>query len=154
MLAGRFEDSIRLGAEAMPLVQALGLEEQRARLHIVVGCARCGLGDRGGLDEVRTGIAVAQAAGDADRLVNGYTNLSSEFHFFAQLAEARDAWRQGLELAERYGMGRQIRNGRAEAAYWAYLDGRWDEALVRAKGCRGDRVCVSAHSSVLSQRSP
>jgi len=129
MLAGRFEESIRVGAEARPLVETLGMDDQRARLHIVVGCARCCLGDRGGLDEIQSGIAVAETAGALEMLVIGYTNLSSELHFFARLAEARRAWRRHAELSERYGLGPQVRNTRADGAGWAYLDGRWDEAI-------------------------
>ena len=45
MLAARYDESIRVGAEALPLVEALEMEEQRARVHIVVGTARYGLGD-------------------------------------------------------------------------------------------------------------
>ena len=132
MLAGRFDDSIRAGAEALPLVEALGMEDQRARLHVVVGCARCGLGESKGLDEIEAGIAVAEAVGALEMLVIGYGNLSSELHFFARLAEARRAWQSAFELAERYGLGRALRNHRAEAAYWAYLDGRWDHAIAIA----------------------
>jgi class 3 adenylate cyclase len=129
MLGGSFEESIRVGAEALPLVKALGMEEQRARLHIVVGCARCGLGDTGGLDEIENGIAVAEAAGALEMLGIGYGNLASELVFSARLADARRAWTSAFEVAERYGLGRQQRNYRAEGAYWAYLDGRWDEAV-------------------------
>jgi len=98
MLDGRFEESIRVGAEALPLVEELGIEDARARLHIVVGCARCCLGDRGGLDEIETGIQVAEAAGALEMLATGYTNLSSELHFFARLDEARRAWRHHVEV--------------------------------------------------------
>jgi class 3 adenylate cyclase/tetratricopeptide (TPR) repeat protein len=132
MLGGRFEDAIRVGAEARPLVEALGLEEKRAHLHNYVGCARCCLGDEDGLAEIETSIAVAQSAGAAAAVVNGYGNLSAEIHFFAKLAESRSAWREALELAERYGLGNFRRNYRAEGAYWAYLDGRWDEAVAVA----------------------
>jgi len=130
MLAGRFDESIRVAAEAMPLVEALRMEEQRARLHIVVGTARCSLGDAGGLDEIEAGIAVAQAAGNLEMLTNGYANLTSELHLFARLREARDAWGDALKLADRYRLGRHLRDQTAEAARWAYLEGRWDEAVV------------------------
>ena len=115
MLGGSFEDSIRVGGDALPLVEALGMEEQRARLHIVVGCARCCLGDAGGLDEIESGIAIAEAAGAVESLVGGWANLSSELHFFGRLDEARHAWRCELELSERYGLGRHLRP-RARAA--------------------------------------
>jgi class 3 adenylate cyclase len=132
MLAGRFGESISVGAEALPLVEALGMDDQRARLHIVVGCARCCLGDARGLDEIEAGISVAQAANALDKVVLGYGNLSSELHFFGRLAEARQAWTRQLELSERYGLHRSRRVARADAAEWAYLDGRWDEAIALA----------------------
>ena len=132
MLGGRFDDAIEVGAEARRVVEALRLEELRARVHNYVGCARCCLGDEGGLSEIEMSISVAQSAGAAAAVVNGYGNLSAEIHFFAKLAESRSAWRQALELAERYGLGNLRRNYRAEGAYWAYLDGRWDEAVAVA----------------------
>jgi class 3 adenylate cyclase len=133
MLGGEFDEAIRVGAEAFPLVEALRLGEFRARLHNYVGCARCCLGDEQGLDEIETSIAVAQSAGFAAGVVNGYGNLSSELYFFAKLAESRDAESEALELAERYGLGRVLRSHRAGGAGWAYLDGRWDEALAMAE---------------------
>ena len=144
MLAGRFEEAIRIGAEALSLIEALGMVEQRARLHITVGTARCCLGDTGGLDEIETGIALAEQFGSFETVFVGYLNLSSELNFLARLDEARPASRQGLELADRYGLARHLRNARAEAAYWAYLDGRWEEALAIAndaivKAESGDR---------------
>jgi class 3 adenylate cyclase/tetratricopeptide (TPR) repeat protein len=132
MLGGSFDEAIRVGAEALPLVEALGIEDQRARVHNVVGCARCCLGDPGGLDEIKMSIDVAEGAGSLDMLAAGYTNLSSELHFFGKLAEARQAYRQFADLVERYRLDRLLRTARADAAYWAYLEGRWDEALSLA----------------------
>jgi class 3 adenylate cyclase len=132
MLAGRFDESIRVGAEALPLVEALGMESQRARLHIVVGCARCCLGDTDGLNEIEAGISVAQLANALDMVVLGYGNLSSELHFFGRLADARRASQQQVELCERHGFARQLRIGHVDAAGWACLDGRWDEAIALA----------------------
>jgi hypothetical protein len=98
----------------------------------VIGCARCCVGDRGGLDEIKLSIQVADAAGSLDMLEAGYTNLSSELHFLGRLGEAHQAHRQFVDLAERYGHHRFQRTARAEAAGWAYLAGRWDEALAIA----------------------
>jgi class 3 adenylate cyclase/tetratricopeptide (TPR) repeat protein len=130
MLEGRYEESIGIGAEALPLVEELGMDEQRARLHIVVGTARCCLGDPGGLDEIESGIAIADAAGSAEMVVNGYMNLSSELYFFGRLGEAEQAWRRAVEWTKRY--FQRTRSSRADGIGWAYLDGRWDEALAGA----------------------
>ena len=99
---------------------------------MAVGCARCCLGDRDGLDEIEKGIATARAAGAFDTVVVGYANLSSELHFFGRLAEARSASQRAGELAERYGLVRVMRSVQAELAAWAFIDGRWDEALAIA----------------------
>jgi class 3 adenylate cyclase len=133
MLDGRYEESIRVGTEALPLVEALGMEEQRARLHIVLGSARYGLGDSGGFQQIETGIAIAEAAGSFEMVVIGYNNLTSGLNSFARLADARRAWQQQVKIAERYGLGRALRFARLEGACWAYLDGRWDEALAVAE---------------------
>ncbi len=130
MLGGEFEESIRVGAEALPLVSALGIQHLLARLHVVVGTARCCVGDSGGLAEIETGIAIAQADGNVDLVAGGHDNLASELHVFARIPEARRVWQAGLEVSERYGLGRALRNARAMSAAWAYLDGRWDEALA------------------------
>ena len=132
MLAGRFEEAIRLGAEALPLIEALGMEEARARLHVVLGCARCCLGDTRGLDEIETGIRLAEQIGSVQSVSVGYGNLSNELFFFARLDEARRAWRQNVEVTERYGLGGHLRSVRHESACWAYADGDWEEALTVA----------------------
>jgi class 3 adenylate cyclase/tetratricopeptide (TPR) repeat protein len=132
MTSGQFEEAVRVGAEALPLVEELELEELRAALHNYVGCARCCLGDEAGLAEIETGVEVAESAGVAGAVVNGYGNLASELYFFARLGESRRAWHEAHELAERYGLGFLLRNYRAEGAGWAYLDGRWDEAVAVA----------------------
>jgi class 3 adenylate cyclase len=145
MLGGSYGEAIRVGAEALPLVEALGMEEQRARLLNVVGCARCCAGDRSGLDEIKMSIDVAEAAGSLDMLAAGYTNLSSELHFLGRLGEAEEAGRHFADLVERYGLHRFLRTARAEAAYWAYLDGRWDEALSIADEAAARVDCGDTH---------
>jgi tetratricopeptide (TPR) repeat protein len=128
MLNGTYEESIRVGTEALPLVEALAMEEQRARLHIILGTARHGQGDPGGVAEIEKGIAVAEAAASLDMVTTGYANLTSSFHSLGRLEDARRAWGRELELGERGGIGRFIRDARAAGAGWAYLEGRWDEA--------------------------
>ena len=130
MLGGEFEQSIRIGTEALPLATALGMQDQLARLHIVVGTARCCLGDSGGLAQIEEGIAIAEADANVDMVVAGHDNLSSGSTSSRRLAEARKVWQAGLELSEHYGLGRSLRSAQAAAAAWEYLDGRWDEALA------------------------
>src|SRR4051812_6651222 len=105
------------------------METQRARLLIVIGTAPGGLGVSGGIHQSTEGLAVARAAQDFDMVGNAYANLTSEFHFYGELDQARESWRQLKEWSERYGLARFVRIARADLAAWAYLDGRWDEAI-------------------------
>ena len=133
MLAGRFGASIEVGEQALRIAEPLGMDAEAARVHISVGCARCCLGDERGLGEIESAIAGAQAAGAPDVVALGWGNLSSELHFFGRVDEARRAWGEGLGTAERHGVGRLARTYRSEAAEWAYLDGRSDEAFAIAE---------------------
>ena len=91
------------------------MEEQRARLHIVVGmCAllsrrrRRPRRDRE-RDRDRGGDGRRRDASSSARRISRPSSI-----FFGRLDEARRAWRCELELAERYGLGRQLRGARAE----------------------------------------
>jgi class 3 adenylate cyclase/tetratricopeptide (TPR) repeat protein len=132
MLAARYDESIRVGAEALPLVEALEMEEQRARVHIVVGTARYALGDTRGFDEIETGISIAEAAGYFDTAGIGHENLACGLWCAGRLADSRRVWNHELEQAERYGLARLVRFGRSTAVELAYLDGLWDDATALA----------------------
>ncbi len=132
MLEARYAESIRVGVEALPLVEALGMEEQRARLHIVIGTARWGLGDTRGFDEIEEGISIAKAASAFEMVGTGNDNLVSGLHCYARLGDARRLLSHRLEHAERYGLARLMRFLRAETAEWKYVDGLWDDALAIA----------------------
>jgi len=155
MLAGRYDESIRVGAQAFPLVEELGMDEQRARLHIVVGTARSGLGDSDGVHEIETGISIARAAGALEMTAIGYDNLDAALFSFGRLADARQAWRDFLDLAERYGFARLRRGAKMQAVGWAFLDGRWDDALGAADELIAAAEAAGRHFTdaiVLSQR--
>jgi class 3 adenylate cyclase len=132
MLGGDFDESISVATEGLQLAEELSLHDQRARLHIVIGTARCGLGDVSGLDEIRAGIEIAEEIGSLDMVVTGLANLSSELHFLGRLPEARSAWQRQFDLSKRYGLDRWFRSARTEGAAWAYLEGRWSDALALA----------------------
>src|SRR3954469_2614551 len=141
VLGGHYEDSIRVGEEALPLVEALDMKDQLARLHIVVGTARCCRGDTAGLAEIEAGIAIAEADGNVDMVVAGHDNLSSELHFLGRLDDARRIWQSGFELSKRYGLGRSLRSAEAVRAGWEDVDGRWPDAA-----CISDELIAAAEA--------
>ena len=147
MLQARYEEAIRVGAEALPLVEALGMDIQRARLHIVIGTAHWGLGDTRGLDEIREGISIAETATDFDMVGIGYDNLSAGLQCYGRLEDARRMFSARSEHCERYGLSRLLRFIRTEAAEWDYLDGNWDDAIAVADELIGVAEGGSRHYS-------
>jgi class 3 adenylate cyclase len=155
MLGGDFDAAIRTGTEALPLAEELGLDEHRARLGIVVGCAECSNGIVAGFDRIQSAIAFAEAAGVLEMQTIGYGNLGCEYQFYGRIAEARAASGKQLELTRRYGLARLERSALCEAACWAYIDGRWDDALVIASELIDEAESGSRHyddSGVLALR--
>ena len=147
MLQARYEEAIRVGAEALPLVEALGMDIQRARLHIVIGTAHWGLGDTRGLDEIREGISIAETATDFDMVGIGYDNLAAGLQCYGRLEDARRMFSARSEHCERYGLSRLLRFIRTEAAEWDYLDGNWDDAIAVADELIGVAEGGSRHYS-------
>jgi tetratricopeptide (TPR) repeat protein len=128
MLAGDFARAIEVGAEALELAERLELHELCARAHIAVGCARCCVGDVGGLAEIEAAIAIGREAGAPETVEVGHGNLSSELFFLGRLKEARVQWREAHEISRRYGFAMLDYHESGRAA-WAFADGDWDEAL-------------------------
>jgi class 3 adenylate cyclase len=149
MLAGEFEASVHVGAEALSLAEELGLSTDRARVHIVVGCSRCCLGDVEGLSEIKDGVAIGRSAGTFDIVAVGYGNLASELFFFGRLAEANHAWEHEREVSERYGFIRHRRSTRTTDAGRALAAGRWSDALRLA-----DDIVAQADAGVRDYEHP
>jgi len=111
------------GLAAPDLVLALGCR----------GAARCSLGDKGGLDELREALAIAQERGIGYEMgVVGF-NLASALALFEGPTAALEIRLEGLEAAQRRG-NQQIelaqRMGVIDDLAWT---GRWQEALDEAQ---------------------
>jgi len=130
MLAGRFDEAIRVGSEAIAIAESLGVAREHRSVYVAVATARCGLGDTDGLAALAETEELALSEGSFEVAALAAGNLSSEFHFLGRLAEARRAFERSRELSAAYGLGRHLRMGRSERAGWSYLDGDWDEALA------------------------
>jgi class 3 adenylate cyclase len=129
MLTGELEAAIRTGAEAVPVIEALGREDLRARVDSGVGCARCRLGDPDGLEQVQSATSIAWKARALETLVVCNGNLAVQLFVLGRLTESADAWERGLHLIERYGLERWHRSYQAETAGWTFMYGRWGDAL-------------------------
>ncbi|HEU5212244.1 MAG TPA: adenylate/guanylate cyclase domain-containing protein [Gaiellaceae bacterium] len=143
MLAGRFDEAIRVGSQAIALAESLGSAREHRSVWSAVATARCCLGDTGGLDALAELTEVALAEGSFEVAALAVGNLSSELHIYGRLAEARQAFDRDFELSTAYGLGRHLRLWRSERAEWAYADGAWDDALATV-----DELIAAADASV------
>jgi class 3 adenylate cyclase/tetratricopeptide (TPR) repeat protein len=130
MLAGKSEDAIRIGREALQMAEELHLDELRAHALNNIGCARVGSGDRAGVEDLEQSVAIAEAINTPEG-IRSYGNFATVLANVGELERSFAALADGLRLAERLGAGEFRRWLRAELVRPLYWEGRWDEALQR-----------------------
>jgi class 3 adenylate cyclase/tetratricopeptide (TPR) repeat protein len=126
MLAGRSEEAIRIGGEALAMADELGLDELRAHALNNIGVAKLTCGDVSGLDDLRRSIAIADER-NSPEVLRGFQNLGSLTFQLGEIPRAEKLHRDGLAVAERFGIAGEIYWMRAELALDTYYLGRWDE---------------------------
>jgi class 3 adenylate cyclase/tetratricopeptide (TPR) repeat protein len=127
MLAGRAEEAIRIGGDALVMAEELGLEELRAHALNNIGVAKLSSGDLSGLDDLRRSIAIAEERNSQEKM-RGVTNLATVTFQLGDIPRAEELHRDGLDIATRFGIVGEVQWYRAELALYAYYLGRWDEA--------------------------
>jgi class 3 adenylate cyclase/tetratricopeptide (TPR) repeat protein len=145
MLAGENEEAIRLGAEALALASAPGLEEVRAATLNNVGSARAALGDESGLGEIAEAIEVARAANAPFERCRAIGNLAAQYWAMGRLREAADLWSESLAVAEEYGQRGFVLWNHGILPQNELELGRWDAALAGAEAFVADVEAGSPH---------
>ena len=74
--AGRNEEAIEVGREALAMAEQLGLDELCANALCTLGVARAETGDLGGVEDLERSIVIAQAGGSPES-VRALLNLGS-----------------------------------------------------------------------------
>ncbi|MGH2663345.1 MAG: AAA family ATPase [Actinomycetota bacterium] len=134
MLAGRNDEAIELGTEALAMADSLGLGETRAHALNNIGTARTAKGDFGGLANLEASVATAEKANAPRDVVRAYVNLSSMSYLMGNLQEARRFHDRGMEIGERHGFGSGLRWLHGSLPLLLYHAGHWDEATRAADG--------------------
>src|SRR5205085_4898348 len=140
-----FEKAIRFGQEALPLVDRLGLDVQRARVLSSIGVSRASLGDATGIADLERSAEIARAAGDVARTHAAMNNLSEAQFFFGRVSDAVRTYEELMESVERFGRDTDRRWARAAFAALRASQGRWDEALELADGFIAEIDAGSPH---------
>ncbi|HEU0247630.1 MAG TPA: adenylate/guanylate cyclase domain-containing protein [Gaiellaceae bacterium] len=128
MLAGRSDDAIRTGSEALAMAEELGLHGIRAHALNNIGTAKANTGDRSGLDDLRKSIDISLEH-NLPEARRGLNNLASLVFSFGDIRRAEALSRDSAEVSERFGIIAAAYWDRAELAFCSYYAGRWDEAM-------------------------
>jgi class 3 adenylate cyclase/tetratricopeptide (TPR) repeat protein len=129
MVSGRFEDSIRIGREALGIARKMGEDEITTFALNSVGTARISLGDHGGFDDIEESIEVAERANLPWHITRNNVNLGVSLYHVGDVRRALTVHQRNLELARRFGMQGGIHWNLAEVAADLFFVGRWDESL-------------------------
>src|SRR5215213_11654311 len=133
VVSGRAGEALEWADKALALADDLGgLPRIRPRALDARGMARCDLGDFGGMDDLRTGLALGLELGSGYDTAVLYNNLAEPVWLVEGPDAAMAVCEEGVDFAERRGL--------SEAAMWLrastlgpLLDlGRWDEAVTLA----------------------
>lgn len=137
-LQGRSEDAIHDAERALALAEEGGLFRDAHALGFrgmtlgVRGLARATLGDPGGLDDFREGIALATEAGQGNRVALLHNNLGVQLWGFEGPAAALEVLREGSAFAQARGLTEAV-DFTTQSMFDAQVDtGEHDEALAVA----------------------
>ena len=133
VVSGHAREALEWADKALVLADELGgLPRIRPRALDARGTARCDLGDFGGMDDLRAGLALGLELGSGYDTAVLYNNLAEPVWLVEGPQAALAVCEEGVDFAER--------RGQSEAAMWLrastlgpLLDlGRWDEAVTLA----------------------
>jgi class 3 adenylate cyclase/tetratricopeptide (TPR) repeat protein len=133
VMSGHAKEALDWADKALALADDLGgLPEVRPRVLDVRGMARCDLGDFGGMDDLRAALALGLELGSGYDTAVIYNNLAEPVWLVDGSTAALNLCQEGVDFAERRGLG-QLAMWLRGSTLGPLLDlGRWDEALALA----------------------
>jgi class 3 adenylate cyclase/tetratricopeptide (TPR) repeat protein len=131
MVAGRLDDAIRVGRDALAIASDVGREDLVAFALNSVGTARVTYGgDLDGFREIEESIEAAERAHSPWHITRNRVNLGVCLYLVGDVRRALEVHERNLEDAHRYGMEGAIIWNRSEVALELMFSGRWDESLA------------------------
>lgn len=126
-LAGRSDEALETGREALRLAEALGVDEIRADVLSTIGITRCGLGDPGGMDDQEQSVSIARAA-NSPFVIRSLGNLASTRLDFGQVARAYETLEEAAAEGQRFGSVWYREWIVPEHVIYLYFTGEWGPA--------------------------
>jgi class 3 adenylate cyclase/tetratricopeptide (TPR) repeat protein len=131
-LSGEYSKAIESADRTMALAKDLGLKEPAKALGYR-GFGRCGLGDAGGLEDMRRALELSIERGQGRDVGVWYLNLAVSLLPIEGPGPGMSMLRQGIDFAERRCFTDFALALRAESLMWLTDLGRWDEVLEAAR---------------------
>jgi ATP/maltotriose-dependent transcriptional regulator MalT len=107
VFAGDYETCRDVSEQALSVARAAGAHEQEANAQIMLGVARCYLGEHdAGIASLQAGRELAEAIGADATALRAHVNLSDALTLLGRYQEADETTERGLLLARRIGLAR------------------------------------------------
>ncbi len=130
---GAFKDGLMWSNKAISVARGVGAEDLEAVALSSRGEARCGLGDSGGLQDLRIGAARSEELNAHPRGVSvNYVNLGDWAWLFEGPKEGLEAKRHAFDFSSRRGMAGDAMWAKAESLAMLFDMGEWDQLLSEA----------------------
>jgi hypothetical protein len=142
LVVGDMRQTVVWADRADALGAAHGLEVP-ARVLGFRGSARCALGGLAGLEELRAALALSLERGEDRDAAVLYNNLGDALLPVEGPASVLAVYREGLEFAERRGIGELVGAMRSASLDRLIELGEWDRALEDATARAGPRTSSS-----------
>jgi tetratricopeptide (TPR) repeat protein len=152
MLASRYVEGMDTARRTLELADLLGLPAIKAAALDFTGVCRAGLGDPGGIDDIKQAVAIAADANAPYEVARAYNNLASVYGTRGEVAAAREATAKCIRVSEEYGQHVWRRWQRPSEAMFAYSDGDWERCLAIADDFLADRSSDYTSAGVLDLR--
>jgi len=138
MLAGAYEEAIRIGGEALAMAEQLGLDELRAHALNNIGTAKSFFGDPEGITDLERGldIALAVRSPEAARVLN---NLGAALATAGEISRARHYFGEAVRVGDELGAVSLARYSRAIYIAQLLTSGAYEEGLRQADAYIADR---------------
>jgi tetratricopeptide (TPR) repeat protein len=126
-IAGRDEEALATGLEAIAMADTLGLDAVRAYTLMYVGMAQVSLGDDEGFPNLELSTALLEKLRSPDA-ARAYNNLGATLMSVGETRRALEVWRLGVATTQLFGDSTMTYwLGYFAGLYTSYLEGDWDQ---------------------------
>jgi class 3 adenylate cyclase/tetratricopeptide (TPR) repeat protein len=126
-LAGEPRQAIQVGTEALSLAERFGLVEVQAHALNNVALAHAHSGEEDlAVASLEQAAELAESA-TSPEAGRAYLNLGTIVSGLGDMARAAELWAASREVAERFGVARELRFIRGLEVWLAFVEGRWEE---------------------------